>query len=230
MTTTSTESHPLHPGRTISAVLGIVLGSLILLGSVFGTFPMLSAPFQDTWNGNADLLTAQLPFEQDPESPQSNPASTYTGVLVSSDDPLVTPRLLLAAQSLLILLVMYTAGAMLVLLALQLLRQRPFARTLRWGLVALGTLIMLSSAVGPQLGALSSDLGLIELGVPLGDSGSVSSLTADSADTGLLHLWDSISVLSRIELVPLLLGTVLSMIGFLISDGERMQRDTEGLV
>ena len=226
---TSTNSGA-RSARTLTATIGIALGALIVLGTLGATVPMLLNPFQDTWNGSADLITAKLPFEQDLEVPDSEPGSIYSGAVVTSEEPLVTPRLLQAGQNLLTLLVMYAAGGVLLLLSVQLLRHRSFARTLRLGLIALGTLILLSSAVGPQLGALSTDLGIRELGVPVFSADGDGVLTAETPDTVMLHLWDPLWILSRVDLIPFLLGTVLAMIGFLASDGEKLQRDTEGLV
>lgn len=217
-------------GRIAAAVVALVLGGLLLLATLAAAVPMILNHFTDLWNGFADLSTVALPFGQDQNSPDPVTTASYAGVLLTSSEALALPRALLAWQSALTLLVLLTGGLMLVLVAVRLLRGRPFTRLLRWGMVVLGLLIVVFATVGPQLEALALDTASQELGFPIYDYAGDGILTATTPDSIMLNLWDPIWVVGRFELVPLVIGGLVAMFGFFIADGERIQRDTDGLV
>lgn len=89
---------------------------------------------------------------------------------------------------------------------------------------------MLTAVLAPQLDALAVDLAVQELGLGILDPEGDGMMTESSPELVILTLWDPIWTLARIDFTSLLLGAVISVMGFLVHDGVRLQRDTDGLV
>lgn len=220
----------LRLGRTLTASIVLALSSLLLLGSVLAAIPMILNHFTDHWNGFASLATVSLPLGQDDTVFESGTAATYSGVLISSNEALLLPRIAQLAHTVLTLLVVIAGSLAAVLVAIRLMRKRSFARHLRWSLITLGLLVIVLATVGPQLDALSVDAAVGELGYPMYHKVSDGILTPTTPDSIMLNLWDPISVIGRFDLILLLTGGLVAVFGILAADGERIQRDTEGLV
>ena len=221
---------PTQLGRSVTAIVVLALASLMLLGSVLSAIPMMVNHFTDYWNGFASLATVDLPLGQSDSDLGSPTSATYSGVLISSSEALVVPRIAQLAHTVLTLLVMIAGSFAAAVVAVRLIRMQPFARHLRWSLVALGLLVILLATVGPQLDALSVDAASQALGYPIYQEVSDGILTPTSPDSIMLNLWDPISLIGRFDIIMLLTGGLVAMFGFLAADGERIQRDTEGLI
>ncbi|QTV79126.1 hypothetical protein [Microbacterium sp. NIBRBAC000506063] len=90
--------------------------------------------------------------------------------------------------------------------------------------------MIVAAAVAPQLEALAVDLAVRELGYAVYDAGHSGVFTPDGPDAIELPLWDWLWVLDRVDPTLLLLGVLIFVLGVLVADGTRLQRDTEGLV
>lgn len=213
--------------RRVALIIALVLGALILVGTVLTAIPRLSGFFTDYWNGRANLVTGSQP---NLAGPMGAGGADYAGVTIASDAALTVPRVLQAVSAGLGLLVIIAASALVVILALRMLRARPFARVLSWGLGIVGGLVVLLAAVAPQLEALAVDRAVTDLGYPVLDSAHDGVFTPGGPDVIQLNLWDSLWVLDRVEPTLMLLGVVLVILAFLVARGIRFQRDTEGLV
>jgi ABC-type glycerol-3-phosphate transport system permease component len=217
--------------RTVPLVLALLLGTLLLLLSSLGAIANVLSSFAGNFNGEAEIVTPRMPFidswaDIDPKGTEAS----YAGVMISSPDPLVASRTLQATTAGFESLIMIVGSLLVVLMAASLLRGRGFSRLARWGLAMLGLLIMLSAVLSPQLNALAVDLAVNDLGFRVFDSMLDSVMTETSPESVVLTLWDPIWTLARIDFTALLLGAVISVLGFLVHDGVRLQRDTAGLV
>ncbi len=218
-------------GRTIPVVLALLLGALLLLMSAGGAVPNVLASFSGNFTGETDLSTPRIPFidswaEIDPKGTEA----AYSGVMISSPEPLTASRLLQSTTAGFESLIIIVGSLLVVLMAVSLLRGRGFSRLARFGLAALGLLIMVSAVVSPQLDALAVDIAATELGFRIFDPEVDTMMTESSPESVILTLWDPIWTLARIDFTALLLGAVISVLGFLVHDGVRLQRDTAGLV
>lgn len=222
---------PASRTRIAACVLALAIGGPLLLLSVSGAIPAVAQHFTANWNGEAGISTPRIPFvglQSDIE--KDDPDSMFSGVLISSPDPLPVPRLLMAIESGLAALIAIAACLIVVTLAIRLLTQRSFGPVARWGLIALGGLMILSATLGPQLGVLSVDLAVQELGYPIFDPAVDLMMTDDSPEKVVLGLWDPVWVVARFDFTGLVLGAALLLLGSLIRDGIRLQRETESLV
>src|SRR5690606_12403578 len=126
-----------------------------------------------TWNGRAELLTGSAPrVENDgvlPDAGTEINGVTYSGALVTADATLPAARALQATATVLSALVAFGGGSLLVLLAVRMLRTRPFVRILAWGLGLVGLIGMLAATVAPQLEAAAVAIGIRELGYAVYD-------------------------------------------------------------
>jgi|GEM_PF-1157783 len=217
-------------GRTTALVAALVLGGALLVASVIGAVPTIAGFFLDYWNGRADLMTGRFP-----EIPRAGGMSQvggadYAGVLIASAEPLVGPRALQATATGLGVLVIIGGSLLAVLLATRMLAGRSFTRLLSWGLGALGLLVMLAAALAPQLQALAVDIAVQDLGYRIYDPAADAVMTADGPESVILSLWDPEWILDRVDVTLFLLGAVIAVLGLLVTDGTRLQRETEGLV
>lgn len=217
-------------GRVTALTLALMLGSLFLLLSLGGAVGGVLSAFTGNWNGEADLITPRVPFGESWDDVGKSDGAAYAGVLISSDDALPVPRALLAGDAALTSLVAIVGSLLVMVLAIRLLMRRSFSRLARWGLGVLGILLMVKAVVGPQLPVLSVDLALQELGYPIATDGGSGMMTENSPELVSLGLWDPVWVLARVDLTLFLLGAIVAVVGFLVADGVRLQRETEGLI
>lgn len=216
--------------RTVSLVLALMLGSLLLLISALGAVSSVTASLFNNWNGEADLITPRIPFIDSWAEQAKDGGAAYTGVMITSADALPVPRALQAVDAGLTSLIAIVGSLLVVVLAVRLLARASFSRIARWGLAVLGILIMLKAAVGPRLQVLAVDLAVQELGYPIADPDGSGMMTENSPELISLGLWDPIWTLARVDLTLFLLGAIIAVLGFLVADGVRLQRESEGLV
>lgn len=222
----ATGSRPVRRGALIVA---LAIGGLLLLGSAFSAVPRIVGYFTGYWNGHSDLLTGREPSVRTSDASEIDRVD-YSGIVIVSDQALVLPRVLQALAEGLGILVIVAGGVLTIMLALRMLRGRPFARTLAWGLGVVGLLAIVAGAVAPQLQAWAVDAAVRELGYEVSgpDSGAV--LTPGGPEVIVLPLWNPLWVLDRVDVTLLLLGVIIAIVGLLVADGLRLQRETEGLV
>lgn len=215
--------------RRGALIVALVVGGLLLLGAAISAVPRIVGYFTGYWNGHSDLATGREPSIRISDSSEIDRVD-YSGIVIVSDQPLVLPRALQAAAEGLGILVILAGGVLAVMLAVRMLRGRPFARMLAWGLGTVGALAALAGAVAPQLRAWAVDAAVRELGYDVYGPGFDDTLTPDGPEAIVLPLWDPLWVLDRVDVTLLLLGVIIAIVGLLVADGVRMQRDTEGLV
>ncbi|MGF2950011.1 hypothetical protein [Microbacterium alcoholitolerans] len=217
-----------YAARSGALIVALALGALLLLGSAISAVPRITGYFTGYWNGHSDLLTGREPSIRISD-PSDVDRVDYSGIVIVSDQTLLLPRVLQAAAEGLGILVVVGGGVLTVMLAVRMLRGRPFARMLAWGLGSVGVLAILVGAIAPQLQAWAVDAAVRELGYEV-SAGFDGTLTPDSPEVIALPLWDPLWVLDRVDMTLVLLGVIIAIVGLLIADGVRMQRDTEGLV
>lgn len=218
-------------GRSTALIAALVVGAVLFAAAIIGAIPALSGYFLDYWNGRADLMTGHVPqIPVGGEVPAEPGGANYSAVLISSAEALTGPRVLQAVAAALGILVVIGGSLLAVLLAVRMLRGRPFARLLSRGLGTLGALVMIAAAVAPQLNALAVDLAVQELGYRIYDPAADVTMTADGVESVVLSLWDLEWILDRVDLTGFLLGVIVGVVALLVADGTRLQRDTEGLV
>lgn len=221
--------------RNTALIVAIVVGALLAAGALVGATTTVIGILADVWNGRADLLTGSAPrvaMNGAPADADGTEVSgvTYAGALISADAPLPLPRALQTASAVLGALVMIGGGLLLVLLAVRMLRTRPFARVLAWGLGIVGLVAILAATVAPQLEAAAVDIGVRELGYAIYHDAHDGSFTVGGPDALALPLWDPLWIVDRVDPVLLIVGITLVVLGTLVTDALRLQRDTEGLV
>lgn len=221
---------PARAGRTVALIAALSLGGVLLVFSILGAIPLILSFFSDYWNGRADIITPRVPFIDSWAELTKDSGDAYAGVLISSAEPLVMPRILQATAAALGSLTIMVGSLLVVLLAVRMLRGRSFTRLLRWGLAILGLLVMVAAAVAPQLEALAVDLAVQDLGYPIYNPASDGVMVENSPEYIPLNLWDGLWVLDRVDIVMFLLGIVIAAFAALVAEGERLQRDTDGLV
>lgn len=190
--------------RIVSLILALLVGSFVFLVSVLGLVPVITTPFDQYWNGQAE--------------------TTHGPPLISSDAELVAPRALQAVAELMNSLIGLLGGLVLLLVAGRLLARSSFTALVRWGLVALGVLVMLKAAVAPQLKVLAVDLALLELGYPIASRDGSGGYFETDPQQFYLGLWDPFWTLNRVEIVLFLLGATIAVLGFMVADGMRLRR------
>lgn len=218
--------------RTTALITALIIGALLLVGSLIGAIPVISGILGDVWNGRADLLTGrspQIPIDGTSGPVDSNGAA-YNGVTISADAPMALPRALQAIAATLNVMAIAGGSLLVVLLALRMLRSRPFARLLSWGLGVVGVIAIAAAAVAPQLEAAAVGVAVRELGYAVYGDGHDGTFTADGPDAIALPLWDPLWILDRVDITLLLVGIVLGLVALLVAEGTRMQKDMEGLV
>lgn len=219
--------------RSGALITSLALGALLLLGTAISAIPRIAGYFTGHWTGYGDLITGREPSIQISDAvpaPSEVDGVDYSGVVIVSDQSLVMPRLLQASAEGLGILVILAGGALAIMLALRMLRGRPFARMLSWGLGAMGVLTVITGSVAPQLNAGAVDVAVRELGYAVYDSSPDGMLTPNGPEAIALPLWDPLWVIDRMDVTLLLLGVIISVVGLLVADGVRLQRDAEGLI
>lgn len=219
--------------RSSALIVSLIIGAVLLAGSALSAVPRIIGYFTDLWNGRADLMTGRAPFiplSGDSWGSSETNHVDYSGIVIVSDEALIGPRVLQATAEGLGILVVIGGGLLTVVLAIRMLRSRPFARMLSWGLGVVGVLAILAAAVAPQLNALAVDLAVNELGYSTYGDGHDGMVTETGPDAIILSLWDPLWMLDRVDATLLLLGVVIAVLGLLVADGTRLQKETEGLV
>jgi hypothetical protein len=233
----STQSVPPRP-RIAAIVIALVASAALFVTGVAAIVSGVLGGY--LYWGEALLVTDQRPFMS------GQPNVEYNGILFSSMEPLVGARAASTVADVLHQLVLLALAGNLALVAGSLIMRRPFTRALRWGLVVLGGLVLASGAIAPQFDALASDLAVQELGFPaatlepptLGsNTPQIHSTPADAAapdgqpgEHVLLTAGTWSYILMRVDAGLAAIGITLVLLGILIRDGIRLQRDTEGLV
>ncbi|HTN55309.1 MAG TPA: hypothetical protein VLZ82_03935, partial [Microbacterium sp.] len=218
--------------RATALTTALVVGALLLVGSLIGAIPVIAGILGDVWNGRADLLpgrSPQIPIDGS-SAPVDSDGVAYNGVTISSDASLALPRALQAIAATLNVMAIAGGSLLVVLLALRMLRSRPFARLLSWGLGIVGLIAIAAAAIAPQLEVAAVDVAVRELGYAVAAEGHDGTFTADGPDAIALPLWDPLWMLDRVDITLLLIGIMLAVVALLVAEGTRMQKDTEGLV
>jgi hypothetical protein len=222
---TSMSPTPQSPARIITVVLVLMLGSVILLGSMLSAPSLISRAFSDTFVGEAGLVTPRYPFiESWSELSKAGFEPTYSGIQIQSVEALPESRALRAVESGLTSLVSILSGLSLVLMSLGLLRGRGFSSAARWTIGSLGVVVMVNALAAPQLDALAVDLAVQQLGLPIFNSYTDSAMFEDSPELVVLALWDPLWALQRVDLAAFAVGAVIAAAGFLMRDGLLLQR------
>ncbi|WP_435736360.1 hypothetical protein V5D56_16440 [Cellulosimicrobium sp. PMB13] len=150
--------------------------------------------------------------------------SWYSQVTVESHDPLTDARVLAAVAGALPFVLFVAACAVVVLLCRRLWLGRSFARTATWGLAALAALCATTAVVAPWAQTLSTRRALVALGYPT--SGDVGTGPLDEREWVAMPWFDLGSVSWPLAALALL----LVLVAVVARSGERLQRDTDGLV
>lgn len=217
------------PGRTrvvaavIALLAGVVLGfvalNTIFVGLFMGAY----------YNGELYLSTTRVPFEPDGTEWGTGDVS-YGSLNIGSSEPLIASRALSTVADVLHQLVLITIAVLLIAIAASMLMRRPFTRVLRWGLVILGCMIVVSGAIAPQLDALAAGLAVQELGYPAVVIDGPGYEGVPDGEYALVTSNSWTYILMEVDAVLTAIGVALVLLGIVIGDGIRLQRETEGLV
>lgn len=223
MSTTST------PGRerVVAGVVAIISGAILALVALNTIFIALFMGYQ--FSGELPLNSPRVPFQPNSAAPNEG-GPFYSTLGFSSSEPLVAARAASTAADVLHQLVLVALAALLIAIAVSMLAHRPFTRVLRWGLVILGALIVVSGAIAPQLDALASGLAAQELGYPTIVIDGPGYEGVPEGEWALVTSSSWTYILMQIDAGLTAIGVALVLLGILIGDGIRLQRDTEGLV
>jgi hypothetical protein len=211
--------------RVVAAIIALLAGvvlAFVALNTIFVALFMGAY-----YNGELYLSTTRVPFQPD-GAPQGTGEVWYGSLGIGSMQPLVASRALSTVADVLHQLVLITIAVLLITIAASMLMRRPFTRVLRWGLVILGSLIVISGAIAPQLDALAAGIAVQELGYPaivVGNAGY-----EDGGEYALVTSGSWTHILMEVDAVLTAIGLALVLLGVLIGDGIRLQRETEGLV
>jgi len=213
--------------RIIAAVLAIIAGSVLALVAVSTIFLALWQGSQ--YHGRLGITSQRAPFEPgsltgEHEEPR------YSQIEFSSSEPLVASRAASTVADVLHQGVLIVMAVLLIAIAVSLLTRRPFTRVLRTGLVVLGSLIIVSGAIAPQLDAFAAGLAAQELGFPTIVIDGPGYEGVPEGEWALVTSSSWTYILGQIDAVLTSIGVALVLLGILIGEGIRLQRDTEGLV
>jgi hypothetical protein len=221
---------PQSPGRIIGLVLIAVIACLVVLDGLMSGLYRVPDQFVSNWNGQAGLITGRYPFiDSWAELPKDGEA-IYSGVHIASSEALPVPRALQAIDIAMSSLIRVLGGLMVALIALRLLAQKSVNRLARWGLTALGILIMVKSQVGPQLQVLAVNYAVQDLGYPIVDqlagNGMTESQFPEGITLGMLGVW----AIGPADTLLFLTGAIIAMLGFLLVDRTRVKQATASLI
>lgn len=148
----------------------------------------------------------------------------YSQVTIESHDPLTDARVLAAVAAALPFVLFVAACAVVVVLCRRLWLGRSFARTATWSLVVLAALCAATAVAAPWAEALSTRRALLALGYPT--SGDVGTGPLDEREWVTMPWFDLGGVTWPLAALALL----LVLVAVVTRSGERLQRDTDGLV
>ncbi|MGI6877187.1 hypothetical protein [Microbacterium sp. gxy059] len=207
---TTTARSPLSRGD--GAALGV-----IATGSITVAIAALVAIVLGAFDAFASRLSVHLPMHGQSttlfDQVDGVDGATLTGADLVLADPPALARWLLLAEGALPALATIGVGIVAFLLALALMRARPFRRRMPVAIATIACLVIAGGIGGQVAGAF-------------GRAEIVRDLSASSPDI-TETLWP---FLMEIDLAPLGWGLVLALIAGAFSIGQRLQRDTEGLV
>jgi hypothetical protein len=213
--------------RVVAAVIAIVTGAVLGLVAVNTIFVALFTGY--LYSGELPLNSDRVPFQPDGAPPYSGEV-WYSTLGISSAETLVGSRAASTVADVLHQLVLIAIAVLLITIAGSLLVRRPFTRVLRWGLVVLGALIVVSGAIAPQLDALAAGLAVQELGYPAVVIDGPGYEGVPEGEYALVTSSSWTYILMQVDAVLTAIGVALVLLGILIGDGIRLQRETEGLV
>lgn len=196
---------------SLAGVLAMAIGAIVLLGALPGLILAFTRNFGNVWNGS--LAAGNIPLPGPATKDDGGP--TGGRVNLSSSEPLVETRTLLAIADTLVALAAVAFGLALVLIAIRLLTGRPMRGLLGWTLGTLGLLLLVAGAVGPQLRARAEDAAILELGLPLiGTEWQPGDPIAFE-----LNLWDPIWALPRTDWTVVGLGVLALLFAAVLVTG-----------
>ncbi|PYF99317.1 hypothetical protein SAMN05216184_10726 [Georgenia satyanarayanai] len=154
------------------------------------------------------------PFGQVSEAWYESAALTVTGLPTAARWPF-------AAQSAVTALAVVGVSLALLWLALRVLRNRPFGRSMTAALVASAVLIIVGGTVSQLLGAAGNAAVVDHLGTDI----------TGGADTARPEGYEGLMTFALdLSLAPVGVGLALAVVALAFQIGARLQRDTEGLV
>lgn len=154
------------------------------------------------------------PFGQVSEARYESAALTVTGLPTSVRWPF-------AAQSAVTALAVVGVSLALLWLALRVLRNRPFGRSMTAALVASAVLIIVGGTASQLLGAAGNAAVVHHLGTDI----------TGGADTARPEGYEGLMAYALdLSLAPIGVGMALAVVALAFQIGARLQRDTEGLV
>ena len=219
------DTTPARP-RIVAAVIALIAGAILGLVAV-GTIGI--AVFSSYWfYGELPLSSNRVPFQ--PDGTQQIGEVVYTTVGIGSAEPLVGARAASTVADVLNQLFLLALAVLLISIAVSLLARRPFTRMLRGGLIILGALIVVSGAISPQLDALAAGLAAQELGFPTIVIDGPGYEGVPEGEYALVTSSSWTYTFGQIDAGLTAIGVALVLLGILIGDGIRLQRETEGLV
>ncbi|GHD80545.1 hypothetical protein CLV85_0600 [Salinibacterium amurskyense] len=199
-------------GLRVITIGALVVGVVSLIFVAVRTFFILTAH---------TLTVAGLPIENssspelaDGVSPISS--ATYDSVTLAIDAPPTVVRWIIVSETALSALLTIGLSVIVYFLGTRLLKQRPFARSATWATLAAAILVIAVGMFTPLIQAILN----AELVKFLGDG----VLATNGTGEGLV-IFEII-----LDFSPLAWGLALGMVAGAFEFGQRLQRDTDGLV
>jgi len=217
---------PQSPGRIIGLVLIALIACLVVLDGLMSGLYRVPDQFVSDWNGQAGLITGRYPFVDSWAELSKEGEAVYSGVHIASNEALPVPRALQAIDIAMSSLIRILGGGLVVSIAIRLLAQKSVSGLARWGVTALGILIMVKSQVGPQLQVLAVNYAVQDLGYPIVDqlagNGMTESQFPEGITLGMLGIW----AIEPDDTLLFLTGAIIAMLGFIFGGGRRLQSAT----
>lgn len=206
-------------------------GVLTAMIAVAAVAALLAVIYAALWIGDIQReflveVPVATPLERTPIVAGTTGESTvaYNTVLISSYEPLTDARFALAMAVALRFAVFFGACGAVIVLAVRLWHRRPFTRLATGTLGSLGVFAVAVGFIASWLTVSGIHSGVTALGFPLsGDSAPGALEDAEWIVPPTFALQDA-------DWILLGLGVLLCLIAGLMAHGQRLQRDTEGLV
>ena len=222
MDTSALSSRPvMSRGDRVALGVTAALAGLVAAGAAVGGVMSVVQALRDdplTLHGFplVNALTPQFtePFGQVSEARYESVTLTVTSLPVSARWPF-------AAQSAVTALAVVGVALALLWLALRVLRDRPFGRSMTAALVASAVLIAVGGTASQLLGAAGNGAVVDHLGTAI----------TGGADTARPEGYEGLtSYALDLSLAPVGVGMALAVVALAFQIGARLQRETEGLV
>lgn len=189
----------------VCSVLGVLFAGSALIIGVFG--------FIQTLTSDSVAVTQPVSIflaDVDTDGQASIARGETTAAEMTVDGLSTTARLLLGGGTLLLILVQVMIAIAIVVLCRQLLDGRPFVTALRRLIGALAVVVLVGGMFGQALYGFGNFQVATELNTdPIGSE---------------------FPLMMYIDSTPFIVGFVLALVAMAFSIGERLQRETEGLV